>query len=475
MASQRFTGPVLLCVLPLLVAATIRPDAPTVSTQRPPTPGAPLTALDRYVHTPDPAYSWREVSSVEGGDATAHILEMTSQRWLTTNEVNRPLWQHWLTIIRPGQVDHPTALLFIGGGNNNDTRPPRPDGELARVARQTRSVVAQLRMVPNQPLVFGGDGVERVEDDLIAYTWDKFLRTADERWPARLPMTKAAVRAMDTITAFCASETGGGREVNQFVVAGGSKRGWTTWTTAAVDRRVVAICPIVIDVLNMQESTLHHFRGYGFWAPAVGDYVHHGIMEWMRTPEMTALARIEDPYSYRDRLDLPKLIMNACGDQFFLPDSSQFYFSELKGPKYLRYVPNADHSLKETDAIDTLLAFHDAILRGARLPRVTWEHPRPGQVVVRADKPLEAHLWSATATESRDFRLETIGPVWRSTPLQPERGGEYRAEVAAPEKGWTAYMVELIYDIGSPTRIKLTTDLEVIPDTLPFPEPEGRK
>jgi len=68
---------------------------------------------------------------------------------------------------------------------------------------------------------------------------------------ARLPMTKSAVRAMDTVTAFLGSSrevTSGGR----FVVAGGSKRGWTTWTTAAVDKRVVGIIPIVIDVLNIE-------------------------------------------------------------------------------------------------------------------------------------------------------------------------------------------------------------------------------
>ena len=96
-------------------------------------------------------------------------------------------------------------------------------------------------MVPNQPLVFEKDGVARDEDDLVAYTWEKFLESGDERWPARLPMTKAAVRAMDAVSAFAASPAGGNATVSSFVVSGASKRGWTTWTTAAVDRRVVAV------------------------------------------------------------------------------------------------------------------------------------------------------------------------------------------------------------------------------------------
>ena len=64
-------------------------------------------------------------------------------------------------------------------------------------------------MVPNQPLTFAGETRGRTEDAMIAYTWDKFLNGGDDNWPARLPMTKSAVRAMDTTTAFCATEQGG--------------------------------------------------------------------------------------------------------------------------------------------------------------------------------------------------------------------------------------------------------------------------
>src|SRR5262249_23316823 len=153
-----------------------------------------------------------------------------------------------------------------------------------------------------------------------------------------LPMTKAAVRAMDTISAFCARPEGGSSEVRHFVVSGASKRGWTTWTTAATDRRVVAICPIVINTLNLDPCFMHHFRAYGRYSPAVEDYVRHGIMDWQGTEALRQLHQIEDPFSYRDRLTLPKLMLDSCGDQYFLPDSAQFYFHELPGPKYIRLV-----------------------------------------------------------------------------------------------------------------------------------------
>src|SRR2546426_2135267 len=243
-------------------------------------------------------------------------------------------------------------------------------------------------------------------------------------------MTKAAVRAMDTVTTFCGSSEGGNVKVDAFVVAGGSKRGWTTWTTAAVDKRVVAIIPCVIDLLNIEPSMLHHYAAYGFWAPSIGNYTAFRIMDWNGTPEYRALMKIEEPYEYRQRLTMPKFIINAAGDQFFLPDSSQFYFNDLPGVKYLRYVPNADHSLRGSDAYETMLACYHAILNHVRLPQFSWTLEKDGAIrVTTKDTPSEVKLWQATNPNARDFRLETIGPVWESTPIQGEADGVYLGKI----------------------------------------------
>jgi PhoPQ-activated pathogenicity-related protein len=439
--------------------------------------GATETALDRYVAAPDPAFAWKKVAEQrdEAAGVTGYALDLVSQHWLTPAEVNRPEWRHWLLVAKPDGLAHSTALLMIGGGANTPAaQPPRPSRSLIDLARATKSVVAELRMVPNQPLTFGGDGQPRQEDDLIAYSWDQYLRTGDDRWPARLPMTKAAVRALDAVTAFLASAEGGRANVDKFVVAGGSKRGWTAWSTAIVDRRIVALVPIVIDVLNLEASLRHHHRAYGFYAPAVGDYVRHRVVDWFGTPESKALLAIEDPFSYRDRLALPKLLINACGDQFFLPDSSQFYFDDLPGVKYLRYIPNTDHSLRNSDANATLLAWHHAILNRTPLPQFAWKHGAGGALTVAAKtKPTSVLLWQATNPAARDFRLETLGAVWKSTPIEGA-DGVFTATVAAPEKGWSAYLMELTFDLGGPAPLKLTTDVTVTPRTLPFdlPTPE---
>jgi PhoPQ-activated pathogenicity-related protein len=428
------------------------------------------TALDRYVAKPDPTYAWKLVHQTPGNPVTQYVLDLKSQTWRSDSDVDRRVWQHWLTIIKPQKRASSTAFLFISGGSNSDKKAPKgADPLMMKIAEATNSVVAELKMVPNQPLVFHKDGVGRVEDDLIGYSWDQYLRTGDETWPARLPMTKSAVRAMDAVQEFLASEQGGRFKVEKFVVSGGSKRGWTTWCTAAVDRRVTAIIPFVIDVLNVATSMQHHAEAYGFYTEAVGDYMKHNIMQRMRDPKLRDLYAIEDPFSYRDRLTMPKFVVNSAGDQFFCPDSSQFYWGDLKGEKYLRYVPNSDHSLQDTDALESAIAFFWTVLAGKPRPKYSWNFEPDGSIrVTTPDHPKRVVLWTAENPAARDFRLESIGKAYKSTELTDQGGGVYTGKPHAPAKGWSASFVELTFDVGGPMPLKLTSAVRVLPDRLPF-------
>src|SRR4029077_9333746 len=95
--------------------------------------------------------------SIKGEGYTTHYVDMISQSWLTTNEVNRPLWQHWLTIVVPEKVGSSIGLLMIGGGANRTNAPSKPAANLILVATTTGCVVTELRNVPNQPLIFAGE------------------------------------------------------------------------------------------------------------------------------------------------------------------------------------------------------------------------------------------------------------------------------------------------------------------------------
>lgn len=430
------------------------------------------TALDEYVAKPDAAYRYEIIRRVEMPNGTAWVIDLVSQTWLTTSDVNRTEWRHWLTIFRPRNCQSDTAMIFVTGSSNEKPAPDAIEPRIVAIATATGSVVAELKMVPNQPLIFHNDGQPRVEDDLIAYTWDQFLKTGDVKWPAQLPMTKSVVRAMDTVQTVLAQDEKA-LAVEKFVVTGASKRGWTTWLTASVDPRVVAIAPIVIDVLNVDASMQHHFASYGFWAPAIDDYVHHKIMERRGSPNYPKLLQLVDPFAYRDRLQMPKCVINATGDQFFCPDSSHFYFDQLPGENHLCYVPNSEHSLKETNALDSLIAFHYSVVHQIERPKLEWESLQPGHWTIRFS-PLAAGqslrhvtLWQSNNPSARDFRVDTIGRSYTSQRLEADANGVYHVQMPTPTKGWTASFVQAEFDIGAPTPLRVSTPVKILPLELP--------
>jgi PhoPQ-activated pathogenicity-related protein len=434
------------------------------------------TALDRYIAKPDKSYEWKVVSKSTVPGATVFVVDLKSQTWRTTKDVNRTVWQHWLTIVKPDKPEGNIPFLFITGGKNGDAPPTKVNGLIVMTAKISGGVVCELKMVPNQPLIFKNDGKGRSEDDFIGYTWNEFLQGGDDEWPARLPMTKSAVRAMDCIQELLASDEGGKFKVDKFVVAGGSKRGWTTWCTAAVDKRVAAIVPSSIDCLNGGPSMAHHVAVYGFYTQAVGDYVRHNIVQQGTNPRMKLLHDIEDPYSYRDRLTMPKYIVNASGDQYFCPDNSQFYWDDLQGEKYLRYVPNAAHNLQGSDARESVAAFYHTVLTGHERPTYSWTFEKNGSIRVKTSShPKSVVLWQATNPDARDFRLMTIGKAYQATPLHDEGGGVFVAKIEKPERGWRASFVELAFDVGAPHDFKVSTAVRITPDVLPHADVDPAK
>jgi PhoPQ-activated pathogenicity-related protein len=434
---------------------------------------AKLTPLDDYVARPDPSFAWRVVGPVEGMGHRSAVLELTSQTWLSADQVDRPVWKHWLTVIVPDEVVHDTAFLYITGGTSADPAPTEAAKGFARLAVESRSVVAQLNDVPNQPLRFADRPDEPlVEDAIIAHQQVKFIRGRDPEQLLRLPMVKSGVAAMTAIQQYLASDAGGHLPVKSFVVAGGSKRGWTTWLVGALDARVKAIIPIVINALDGDATTRHHWGAMGYFSPAIKDYVEHGLIpDMIGQPGLDEIRRIEDPLSYSDRpsMTMPKYIINAVGDEFFPPDNTRYSYHRLPETKRLRMLPNSRHSTEGTDIIKSLSAFYDAILNDRPLPNYSWEVREDGAIVVHADEtPAEVNLWQGTNPNARDFRVDTIGQAFTSTPLARQSDGSWVGEVERPRTGFTAYFVELVFPGATRSPFKFTTEVSVTPDLLPF-------
>ena len=461
-------------------------------------------ALDQYVHEPNPDNYTYELTGTEfitEAGVTAYTIDMTSGLWRSTSEVDpdQQLWTHPLIILKPPVISNNTALLFISGGNRGTTSTSEVTEILAPFVLSTGSVAALIKTVPNQPLVFAGQTTGRTEDEIIAYSFDKFmdgvvLGVIDNTWPALFPMTRSAVRAMDTVQDFM--QNNDGIAIDDFVVSGASKRGWTTWLTAAADVRVKAIMPMVIDILNMQPQIQHHHQAYGTYSSALEDYVDMDIFSRLGTAAGSRLLQLVDPYSYRSILDMPKFIINSTGDEFFLPDAAQFYFNDLPGEKYLYYAANTNHSLSTADGsnpmvVESMVAFHNALVQGMQRPVCSWTFDGTNRIVLETSlHPVEVRLWEATNTTGRDFRLYpenvdgsipagTEGPQWESSVLHSSTNN-YVAEVLAPSQGWKAFYVEASFsgygsldnplstdDPISSVDFKCCTQVRVIPDVYP--------
>ena len=420
------------------------------------------TDLDAYVHKDDASFNYVIEKVQEFDSYFVHSIRMNSQNFLQSKDVNKTSWSHWLTVIEPKEVKAETALLVISSGDTNDPLPKAQDA-LIEIALASNSLVAELKAIPNQPLKFSDESFDRWEDAIIAYTWNKFFLTGESRWPARMAMTKSAIAAMDTIQAVFKRNN-----VNSFVVTGASKRGWTTWTAAATDNRVIAIIPLVIDMLNIKPSFEHHWQAYGFWAPAIQDYVDMNTMDWWGSPEAEMLFKLVDPYSYKDRYQFPKYIINAAGDEFFIPTSSQFYYDQLPGEKHIRYVPNVGHNLNGSYIVEAIASFYISILNSSPRPEYSWNFLKNGQIEFTSDnQPSEVKLWWADNPSSRDFRLDVIGKSWKSKSIKINAEGKYISSIDKPEEGWRAYFVEAIYGSNSLPFI-ITSEVKVSPDILPF-------
>lgn len=450
---------------------------------------AETTALDDYVAKPDPSYGYSHSATRHGWGYSVHVVDMASQQWRASSEVDRVTWTHEVLIAVPWAFhsgNQNTAILIVNGGRNGGAAGTDNDELMGVLASATGSVIAMISQVPNQPLQFADEGSPREEDAILAYGMDKYLLTGDPEWLAQLPMTKAVVRALDTVQTF--SETYPEilprlPRIDDAIVLGGSKRGWTTWLTAAVESRkgpssrVKAIIPASIDLLNIAEQFTHHWEAYGFYSDAVRDYVDFDLPCRARTPAARAMLDIIDPYAYRDRYTMPKLVLNSAGDQFFLPDSSQFYWWGLPGPKRLRYSLNTDHSQGQDLASIILptLSWLSDVLDDKASPQIDWHFAPDGSIRVWTDTPPQAvRLWQATNPTARDFRLEAIGAAWTSSQLEPGPDGIYVGDVPPPAEGWTAFTVEVTFPGSTviPTPLEsdqvFTTGVRVTPDLLPY-------
>jgi PhoPQ-activated pathogenicity-related protein len=410
--------------------------------------------LEGYVRKPEAEFGWRlkeKIESQQSGDRI-YDLHFVSQTWQENT------WQHQLQVYQPRNVaPNSTLFLWVTGGSARSAYVALG----LELARKINAPVAFLYNIPNQPLLES----KLSEDDLIAETFVRYLKTKDENWPLLLPMVKSVVKAMDVLQAFSKGEWG--EPINSFIVSGASKRGWTTWLTAAIDPRVRAIAPVVIDTLNIRAQMPRQLKAFGAYSARLTPYTSRGLVPIPETPEGQRLLSMVDPWAYRERLTIPKLIVNGTNDFYWATDALNLYWNELLGNKWIVYVPNAGHDLRRqdkpesdqlTDLVNSLAAFSRYQITGQSMPKLTWKHETVnGKLRLTIDAtpaPTGARLWVAE-TRSQDFRMVK----WRAQPVTLSDHSVI-GEVTPPEKGHLAFYGELDYEIDG-LKYHLSTQVRV--------------
>lgn len=407
--------------------------------------------LSKYVARPESVYRWELRGKTAREKGAVYDLHLVSQTWQGL------VWEHHLQVFQPADIQPAkTMVLWNQGGRPSD-------GSAAfgwDLAQKIGSPVAFLYGVPNQPLLGN-----KVEDALIAETFVRYLETKDASWPLLFPMVKSVVKAMDALQAFSDQEWK--QPLQSFIVTGASKRGWTTWLTGATDPRVKAIAPMVIDTLNMRAQTPHQLKSFGKYSDQIHDYTERGLVPMPDTPEAKHLWAMVDPWIYRERLKLPKLMLNGANDPYWTTDALNLYWDDLPGSKWVTYVPNAGHNLEQRGedgskdrrrAMHSLAAFARHIIRDTPMPRVVWKHDddnNQARLTIDAEPaPRAARLWMTSAA-THDFRMTR----WKDQTLKA--GSNIVGTMPMPTSGNVAFFAELDYDVDGLTH-QVSTQMRIL-------------
>jgi PhoPQ-activated pathogenicity-related protein len=508
-------------------------------------PNVGKTDLDEYVWRQDDHYGWTYMGdeyTIKGKNMihrdegwTGYLVNMTSQQWLTPEAFSNTsdsgsVWWHMLMIIVPDNIKYKNnGSLYITGTSMNYI-PDKKSEDIkvaASLATSTGIVTAALFQIPDEKVTFAEDPIQksRGEDAIIAYTWSHFLNNTDQtEWLLRFPMVKASLRAMDTVTDFMKQRyPDENTDLQYYTVAGASKRGWTTWDVGAVDpTRVVAIVPIVLDAINFVQVMHHQYASYNGWSWALSDYTDMNVMAKLDSPEMKNLAQMVDPYYYRDRLTMPKLVVNAALDEFQQPDDTRYWWDDMPEPKHFIMTPNAEHSEATGifEIVPAIAAFVNQHLEAKPVPEFHWTIDETGEITATLDDEgyvKEARVWYAYSCgnnvdgiKRRDFRIinmdepchcgvtaqgkcMNLKSFWTPKKLKEEKvNGKrtYKAKIDAPDDGrWVAYFIDIVYakdrkdsllkfdwdkipgfiprDLAH--RMQFTTEVSVFPQTFPYP------
>jgi PhoPQ-activated pathogenicity-related protein len=226
---------------------------------------------------------------------------------------------------------------------------------------------------------------------------------------------------------------------------------------------------MVIDVLKMPEQMARQVECFGGPSEQILPYTARGLVPMPDTEDAHRLWQWVDPWTYRAKFTMPKLLVLGNNDRYWATDALNLYWDGLPGQKWINYTPNAGHNLTTTGsngatgdpmrAVQATAAFARHQFTGRAMPELTWKHDDAGEqlrlTVTSSPAPKEMHVWRCTGT-TKDLR----DSHWNSRAVEAKEG---RAEIleSRPVSGVACFYADCAYEIdGLP--FTLCTQLRLV-------------
>ncbi len=389
--------------------------------------------------------------SVDPGETSGIVLKtlrLKTQQWLGED------WAHTVLLAYNEALSPSmdTAFILITGDYQYEKDVIQA---IATLLKESSSLFVILFDVPNQPLLGG-----LKEDRLISETFARFFLTNDPGIPLLVPMVRSVRKVMDWIEQTF--------EIKKFVLSGASKRGWTTYLTAASDNRVKGIIPISFDFLNFPEQLRMQREWYGVYSKEIVAYTEKDFPSKITEEIGKELLKLVDPYQYIHALAIPKICVVGTNDAYWHLFSWQNYFPELLGYKQMLYIPNKGHGVELFRPVLAIQAMIDHVSHGTQLPEYEWS---VGDRRIGIDwttqqdySLLAAYLWTTHAA-GMDFRRSK----WVALPLFIQEN-QISAEIPEYGNENVGAFIELLFETratqsASQKRLYLSTPVFLFSQT----------
>ena len=124
-------------------------------------------SMKDYIETTKNEFSYEVENIIYEEEWTGFHIKMISGEWLDKKKVKDVEWSHYVDIVIPNETLTETAIMFIDGGDKDETY-FRLDSVSVGYALKTKSIIVNIHNIPSQPINFIASDRKFCEDDLIA-------------------------------------------------------------------------------------------------------------------------------------------------------------------------------------------------------------------------------------------------------------------------------------------------------------------